>query len=116
MLRAQVAPKLVGETRIEQIDLSALVGFGGQVTGVVATCAVYSGVDLNPSAILGNVYYDGTYNRALVTLTGGVLGCVYQVTLTVSVSLPAPASYTGGVTLPTTATVGFFLAITPDFI
>lgn len=86
MQRVVVAPKLPSETRLESIDVSSLLQGADILSGASATCAVYSGVDTLPSAVLGTISTDSTYNRVYLTLQGGVLGTVYLVTLTVNCS------------------------------
>lgn len=86
MQRVVVAAKLVSETRVETIDVSSLLQGADILSGASATCVVYSGVDAVPSAVLGVLLVDSTYNRVYLTLQGGVLGVIYLVTLTVTCS------------------------------
>lgn len=108
MQRCTVAPKTLTESRIESIDVSSLLQGADILTGAVATCAVYSGTDASPSAVVGTLIIDSTYNRVYVPLRAGVLGCTYQIVLTVS--------YSNAVTGAGTRVLCFFLVVIPDAI
>jgi len=101
MYAVQVGPKLLGETRTEPIDVSSQLGPSDTLVSASATCAVYSGTDANPSAVVGACTVDTTFNMVNVPLTGGVVGCIYQIVVTVVLN-------TGNKYFT------FFLVVTPD--
>lgn len=108
MQRCTVAPKTLSESRVESIDVSSLLVGADILSGATATCAVYSGTDANPSAVVGTIVVDSTYNRVYLPLRNGVLGCTYQVVLTVN--------YTNTITGSGSRIMCFFLVVIPDAI
>ena len=102
MLGFSVAAKLVGESRTEGVDISAALGPSDVLASATATCAVYSGVDSSPSAVVGTPTIDSNYNLVYLPLTAGVAGCLYQIVLTVTLASGSQKTFTT------------FLAVVPD--
>lgn len=103
MLGLSVNAKLVGESRIESLDISASLGPLDVPASASATLAVYTGTDANPSVILGAITVDATYNLINVTLNAaGVAGCIYQAVVTLLLVSGSAKTFT------------FFLAVLPD--
>lgn len=98
-----LASKLVGESRLESLDVSASLGPTDILQSAQATISVYTGTDTNPSAVLGSLAVDTTYNLVYLNLNPtGVAGCTYQIVVTVTLVSGAQKVFTG------------FLAILPD--
>lgn len=106
MERRTVAPILVNESRVEVFDVTNLLLLNDSLVSAAATVAVYSGTDLGPSDVVGTIVVDTTFNRLYVPLANGVLGCIYQVVVTL---------VKNNITLGNThATFCFFLVVIPD--
>jgi hypothetical protein len=84
MIGFSIAAKLVGESRTEVVDVSASLGPTDILVSASATCSVYTGVDPNPSSVLGAPTINSIYNLVNLPLTAGVVGCIYQIVLTVT--------------------------------
>lgn len=84
-LRAQLDPKLVGETKAYTFDFSSQIGVGVTLSGPVCTSVVYSGTDAAPSGVISGA---ASAAGAIVTqkLTGGTVGVIYEITCTVTTS------------------------------
>jgi hypothetical protein len=101
MSRIVLAPKPLGETRRETFDFSSRLASGETLTGASGSASVYSGTDASPSALLqGSASVSGAL--AYVTLTGGVVGVLYEILCTATTS--------AGQVL----TLSAYLALTPD--
>lgn len=97
--------KLVGEARTESVDISGSLGPIDVPASAAATIAVYTGTDPTPSAILGAVTVDSTYNLVnLALLAAGVAGCIYQIVVTLTLVSGQQKTFTA------------FLAVVPDAI
>lgn len=85
MNRAELTPKLVGETQTYQFDFSADLGEGVTLSSPVCTAAVYSGTDASPSSIISG---SASASGAIVSqkITAGTEGVIYEVTCTVTTS------------------------------
>jgi len=102
-MRFTLATKLASESRVDVIDMSPAIQGPYGLNSATATCAVYSGTDPTPSAVIGAVTVN-TLGYPYVNLTinaAGVLGVIYQITITC-------ATNNGNVTATG------FLAIVPD--
>lgn len=103
MLGLSVGPKLVGETRVESLDISASLGPTDVPASASVALSVYTGTDAAPSAIIGAVTVDTIYNLINMTLNAtGVAGCIYQGVVTLLLVSGAAKTFT------------FFLAVLPD--
>lgn len=79
-------PKKVGETVIRPFDFISRLGASEKILTAVTTASVYSGTDGNPAAIInGSAAIAGTIVNQ--SLTGGVLGVIYELLCTVVTSL-----------------------------
>lgn len=84
--RIILMPKKVGETVIRPFDFISRLGALETITSAVTTAFVYSGVDPNPALIInGAAKISGTIINQ--SLTGGVLGVIYELLCTVNTSL-----------------------------
>lgn len=101
MSRVLIAPQVVGEVRVENIDFTPDM-VAGQVAGVpTVSTVVYSGVD--PAPPVFTVTNSVNPYIANVTQTGGVLGVIYQVKIRMPTTVPI------AVLVKT-----YYLAIIPD--
>lgn len=84
--RADLSPKLVGETKVYSFDFSSALAVGETVSTQVVTAAVYSGVDASPSSLISGL---ASASGAVVSqkITGGVLGVLYELLCTITTSL-----------------------------
>ena len=98
-MQVTIAPKLVGEIRVETIDLSSLLVVGQSVTSATAAATVYSGTDASPPAVVVTT----TTTSVFPVLSGGVLGVIYAVRINATATSPSAV-------IPVT----FYLAIIPD--
>lgn len=98
--RILVPPKFVGETRTEYVDFAPFLVGGQTLVSGTAVCSVYSGTDSTPSAVISSVSVSGF--QALVKLTGGVEGVIYQILVSVVTANPV-----------NTLQVSFYLSIVP---
>jgi hypothetical protein len=93
MKRFVVAPKTLAENRQEVIDVTYALIPGSALTGVTATCIVYSGSDPTPGAVIGSgPVIDPTHNRVYLPLQGGVVGTIYQIVVKVETTIPAASA------------------------
>lgn len=85
MTRADLEPKLQGETKVYQFDFTSQLAEGETVSTQVVEAAVYSGIDASPSSIISGV---ASASGALVSqeITAGVEGVIYEVTCTITTS------------------------------
>jgi hypothetical protein len=96
MSRFTIATKRPTEARVESIDVSSLVASGLSVSGVAASCVVYSGTDPSPSLVIGTPVMQTFYPTVrLPLLAAGVEGVMYVLTLTLTLSDGSSASTTG---------------------
>ena len=103
MIGLSVAPKLVGESRLEALDISAALGPADIPQSAAVTVAVYSGVDPSPSSLVGSPTVDTVYNLVyLPLLVGGLAGCLYQLVITLTLATGYNKTFT------------LFLAVLPD--
>ena len=103
MIGLSVAPKLVGESRLEALDVSAALGPSDTLASATVTAAVYSGTDPTPSALIGTVAVDSVYNLVNLQLNaGGLAGCIYQFVVTATLTSGYAKTFT------------FLLAVVPD--
>ena len=101
MTRVVVPPKIVSETRIDQLDYSSQLPAGVVVSSATGSSSVYSGTDPSPSSIIASVTTTGL-QYVYVKVTGGVLGTIYQLNVLATCSDAVVRSIT------------YFLAIIPD--
>lgn len=75
-------PKLVGTTQVyNPWDFSSLLLNGDSVTSATVAATVYSGVDASPSSLInGAATISG--NVVSQSITGGVLGVLYELACT----------------------------------
>jgi len=98
-----VNAKLVGESRLEVLDVSSALGPTDTLASAAITCSVYSGTDSSPASLVGSPTVDSTYNVVnLPLLAAGVAGVIYQLVLTVTMASSYQKTFT------------FFLAVVPD--
>lgn len=101
--RVSFQPKLAGETTTLTFDFAARLGVSETISTQVTTCAVYSGTDANPSAVIsGAASASGTVVSQNVT--GGVVGVMYQLVCTITTSLGQTLQMSG------------FFTVVPDVI
>ena len=84
-MRFTLATKLASESRVDVIDMSpAIQGPYGLNAPATVVCTVYSGTDPTPSAVVGGVTVNSIgYPYINLTLNAaGVLGVIYQITIT----------------------------------
>lgn len=100
-MRAEWQPKLTGETVPRYMDFSGQLAPGDSLTGSpTATATVWSGNDSDPSDLIQSSVTSG--NQAVITLTGGESGTIYEVVVSVAT--------TDGYTLEQAA----YLAVVPN--
>lgn len=81
----QVLPqKAPGATLIVPFNFTSVLSNGQTISGATTVATVWSGTDTNPSAIVGSTSPSGTVVNQ--TLTGGVAGNIYKVTVTATAS------------------------------
>lgn len=80
MPRISIPPKSPADTVLVNFDFTSTLPTGDSVVLAATTVEVWSGVDANPGAIIGAT---SVANAPIVgqTLTGGVLGVIYVVTV-----------------------------------
>lgn len=100
-IRPKVPAKLLSETRTDTFDLSSDLIVGQTITGASGVCSVYSGTDASPGSVLASVTTSSPNVSA--TVTGGVLGVIYQVRLDITTTAPT-----------NTLSIPYFLAVVPD--
>jgi hypothetical protein len=101
MSRQVFRPKIVGETVSLVFDFASRLSVGETITGQGSTAYLYSGVDATPTAILsGSPSTSGT--KVTQKVTGGVVGAIYDVLVTVTTS--------AGQTL----SIGGYVAVNPE--
>ena len=77
MNRVEILPKLPGETVPRMVDFISKLPLGVTISAAVVTASVFSGNDLNPSAIVsGAASINGT--QVTQKITAGVAGATYQ--------------------------------------
>lgn len=83
--RADLAPKLVGETKAYTFDFSSQLGVGVTLSSPTVTATVYSGTDSSPSSIVSG---SASAAGAVVTqkITAGTLGVIYELLCQVTTS------------------------------
>lgn len=99
--RVEFLPKLVGAMRNYPVSFADQLAPGETITSVTSvTASVYSGNDLSPESLVGA----NSLASPIVTvgLTGGVLGTIYEILVTVATSAGQVLTKAG------------YLAITPD--
>jgi len=86
MNRVILPAKRQGETINQQFDFLSQLAVGETISTKVTTCSVFSGVDASPSSVINGA---ATNSGSIVTqsLTGGVVGVIYQIVCTVTTSL-----------------------------
>lgn len=86
MNRAELSPKLTGETKLYTFDFTSELAVGETISTKAVTAAVYSGTDASPSSIVSG---SATSSGAIVTqaITGGTLGVIYELTCQITTSL-----------------------------
>lgn len=75
------ATKNTGETRVQQFNFLSQLATNETLTSASCTCAVWSGVDSNPSAVLSGPAAVSS-PTAYQTIRAGVNGVVYLLTCT----------------------------------
>lgn len=65
-------------------NFSDKLQFGETVTGSAVTCTVFSGTDVNPTAMIGTITNSGT--SVSVNITGGIAGNLYILVCVVTAS------------------------------
>jgi len=76
-----IAPKAMGETRVQQFNFLSQLAVGETLTSAVTSASVWSGVDSNPSAVLSGTPAVTT-PTAYQKVTGGTEGTIYLLTCT----------------------------------
>lgn len=78
--------KRQGDTRTEQFDFLSDLAVGETISTQVVACSVYSGIDATPSAVISGV---ASASGSIVSqkVTGGVIGVIYQLLVTITTSL-----------------------------
>ena len=85
MSRTVIGGKYVAETRKETFDFISQLASGETISSAATTAVVYSGTDATPSTILsGAASISGT--QVTQTLTGGVAGVTYMLTVVANTS------------------------------
>lgn len=82
MLRQILPPKRQGETLSVKFDFTSALTTGESVTSGVAAISTYSGVDANPSSMLGTVGI--TASLVSIAVSAGVIGVIYSLKATAS--------------------------------
>ena len=73
------------ETRTETFDFASRLAAGETLSTAATSCAVYSGTDASPSAVIsGSASIAGT--AVAQKITGGTLGVTYLLTCSVTTS------------------------------
>lgn len=98
--RVELSPKTTGVLRNYTFDFTPFLAAGETISAPVASASVYSGNDASPSAILGSPSASG--NVVTLPLTAGVIGVIYEVSVTVTTSAAQTPRLSG------------YLAIVPD--
>jgi hypothetical protein len=84
--RIILMPKKVGETVIRPFDFISRLGGSEKILSAVVTASVYSGTDSSPQNIInGSAAISGTIVNQ--SLTGGLLGVIYELLCTITTSL-----------------------------
>lgn len=99
MPRVVQPPKFATETRLDALDFSPFLPSGVTVSSAVAVVQVWSGIDLVPTLVATPVAATPFVNN---TITGGVLGVIYIVTVRATLS--------NGEIIP----LSYYLAVIPD--
>lgn len=78
--------KKAGETAPVTFNFLSSMDSAETISTQVVAASVYSGVDANPAALISGA---ATHSGKIVSqfLTGGVVGCVYQLLCTITTSL-----------------------------
>lgn len=85
-MRTTLPSKYTSETVSALFDFTGQLAVGETISTAAATCAVFSGVDSSPSAVIsGSATASGSQVTQL--LTGGVTGVIYDITVTITTSL-----------------------------
>ena len=83
--RADIPPKLSGETRTITFDFTSDLAAGETISTETVTASVYSGVDASPSAVIsGSASASGVVVSQKVT--GGVVGVTYKLLCSITTS------------------------------
>ena len=85
MNRADLPPKLVGETKTYTFDFSSELAVSETISTQVVAATVYSGTDVSPSSIISG---SATASGAVVSqkITAGTLGVIYELLCTITTS------------------------------
>ena len=102
MSRIIIRAKSAGVTRREAFDFLGDLAAGETILTASTVGTLYSGTDPAPAVVSGSAAISGSIVTQL--LTGGVLGCVYSLAITITTSL--------GQTLTKSA----YLAIAPEVV
>lgn len=92
--RADLPNKLAAATVSVTFDFLSQLAQGETLSAAAVTCAVYSGTDANPSALVSGV---ATISGSQVTqkIAGGLLGVLYELTCSVTTSAGQTLKQTG---------------------
>ena len=98
-----LSPKKLGETVLVPMDFISRLGVGEIILTAAVTCSVYSGTDPSPSSMIsGSATVNGTVVEQSVT--GGVLGTIYELLYTVTTSANQILELSGYFTVETDLT------------
>ena len=99
--RVIIPPKLAGTTYKQTFDFTSQLASSETISTKVVTAITYSGTDASPSAIING---SASVSGAIVTqsITGGVLGVIYELKCTITTNASQTLILTG------------YLAIVPD--
>lgn len=78
--------KKAGEVITYPFDFSRSLATGETITSVVSQCTVYTGVDPNPEDLIENAP-SISGNEIFQTVSGGVVGVIYEILVKVDTSL-----------------------------
>ncbi len=78
--------KFAGETKLYEFDFTSQIATAETILTKVTTCSVYSGTDASPSALIAGAA-SSTGQVVTQSITGGVLGVIYQLLCTITTSL-----------------------------
>ena len=100
MPRVVVPAKYLTETRTDKLDYSSLIPAGTTISSAASVVTVWSGTDPGPSLTVTTAVILGSFINA--TVSGGVLGVIYLVTVRATLS--------DGEVIP----LSYYLAVVPD--